>query len=60
MPKYILIDNGKDYTKKELTGVNRKQRVRTDFDDEVKGFYQPSGSWHMNGQSHMKPGTKAK
>lgn len=43
VPKYILIDNGKDYTKKELTGVNRKQRVRTDFDDEVKGFYQSIG-----------------
>lgn len=43
VPKYLLIDNGKDYTKKELTGVDRKQRSRTDFEDEVKGFYQSIG-----------------
>ena len=52
VPKYILIDNGKDYTKKELTGVNRKQRVRTDFDDEVKGFYQSIG---IVGYERAKP-----
>lgn len=43
VPRYILIDNGKDYTKKDMTGVNRKQRTRTDFDDEAKGFYQSIG-----------------
>lgn len=44
VPKGILIDNGKDYTKKELTGQNRKQRkIVFDFDVETKGFYQSIG-----------------
>ena len=44
VPKGILIDNGKDYTKKELTGQNRKQRkIVFDFDAETKGFYQSIG-----------------
>lgn len=44
VPKRLLIDNGKDYTKKELTGQNRKERkIEFDFDDETKGFYQSIG-----------------
>lgn len=44
VPKGILIDNGKDYTKKELTGQSRKQRkIVFDFDAETKGFYQSIG-----------------
>lgn len=44
VPKGILIDNGKDYTKKELTGQNRKDRkIVFDFDAETQGFYQSIG-----------------
>lgn len=44
VPKAILIDNGKDYTKEELTGQNRKER-NIDFrmDSETVGFYQSIG-----------------
>lgn len=44
VPKGILIDNGKDYTKKELTGQNRKKRnIDFAFDSETVGFYQSIG-----------------
>ena len=44
VPKRLLIDNGKDYTKKELTGQNRKKRnIDFDFDAETMGFYQSIG-----------------
>ncbi len=44
VPKRLLIDNGKDYTKEELTGQNRKKRnIDFDFDAETVGFYQSIG-----------------
>ena len=44
VPKRLLIDNGKDYTKQELTGQNRKKRnIDFDFDAETMGFYQSIG-----------------
>ena len=44
VPKRLLIDNGKDYTKEELTGQNRKnRRIDFDFDAETMGFYQSIG-----------------
>ncbi len=44
VPKRLLIDNGKDYTKEELTGQSRKQRnIDFDFDAETVGFYQSIG-----------------
>lgn len=43
-PKTLLIDNGKDYTKEELTGQNRKERkIKFDLDAETRGFYQSIG-----------------
>lgn len=49
VPKSLLIDNGKDYTKKELTGQNRKERkIIFDFDEETKGFYQSIGIQEVN------------
>ena len=43
-PKRLLIDNGKDYTKEELTGQSRKKRnIEFDFDAETVGFYQSIG-----------------
>ena len=41
VPKYLLIDNGKDFTAETLTG--RPRNVRVDFDQETKGFYRSIG-----------------
>lgn len=38
VPKYLLIDNGKEYTAKTLTGRARTERVC--FDEDAKGFYR--------------------
>lgn len=43
VPKYIYIDNGKDYTSKGMTGCARDDRQRLGFDDAAKGFYQSIG-----------------
>jgi len=43
VPKYVYIDNGKDYTAKTMTGRNRNDRGGMDFDEEVKGFYRSIG-----------------
>lgn len=40
-PKYLYIDNGKEYTAEYLTG--RKRNIRFDFDAETKGFYKSIG-----------------
>lgn len=39
--KYLLIDNGKEYTAETLTG--RPRTVRFTFDNEIKGFYRSLG-----------------
>lgn len=41
VPKYLLIDNGKDYTAETLTG--RKRTERASFDMETKGFFRSIG-----------------
>ncbi|WP_250278771.1 Mu transposase C-terminal domain-containing protein [[Clostridium] colinum] len=41
VPKYLLIDNGKEYTAKTLTGRERTERVC--FDEDAKGFYRSIG-----------------
>ena len=41
VPKYLLIDNGKEYTAKTLTGRARTERVC--FDEDAKGFYRSIG-----------------
>ena len=43
VPKYIYVDNGKDYTSKGMTGYARNDRQRMEFDDAAKGFYQSIG-----------------
>lgn len=43
VPQYIYIDNGKDYTSKGMTGYNRNDRQRLEFDDTAKGFYKSIG-----------------
>ena len=43
VPEYIYIDNGKDYTAKNMTGFDRNDRQRTGFDDTAVGFYKSIG-----------------
>lgn len=44
VPHILHVDNGKDYTKKELTGQSRKKRnIGFAFDSETVGFYQSIG-----------------
>lgn len=43
VPQYIYIDNGKDYTAKDMTGYARNDRQRMEFDDATKGFYKSIG-----------------
>jgi len=40
-PKYLYIDNGKEYTAEFLTG--RKRSVRWEFNQDTKGFYKSIG-----------------
>lgn len=45
VPKYLYIDNGKDYTSFEMTGRNRKERHGNElaFEEDVRGFYKSIG-----------------
>lgn len=45
VPKYLYIDNGKDYTSFEMTGRNRKDRHGNElaFEEDVRGFYKSIG-----------------
>lgn len=43
VPEYLLIDNGKDFTAKSMTGRNRNDRSGLDFDDATRGFYKSIG-----------------
>lgn len=44
VPHILHVDNGKDYTKKELTGQSRRKRnIDFAFDSETVGFYQSIG-----------------
>ncbi len=51
VPRYIYIDNGRDYTAKGMTGTDRNDRSRgkgadiygTAFDDTARGFYKSIG-----------------
>ena len=56
VPKYLFIDNGKDYTAETMTGRKRNDRggeykslidgkecFDLEFDDEVRGFYKSIG-----------------
>lgn len=45
VPKYLYIDNGKDYTSFEMTGRSRKERHGNElaFDEDARGFYQSIG-----------------
>lgn len=42
-PEYLLIDNGRDYTAREMTGRHRNDRGGLCFDSETIGFYRSLG-----------------
>lgn len=52
VPKYLYIDNGKDYTSKDLNGIDRKDRhdpeakekyFQMECDRKTRGFYRDMG-----------------
>lgn len=64
MPKYLNIDNGKDYTSKGMTGVKRyptkeeKERY-PGFEEVVNGFYQTIGIEDYHRSRPYEPWTKS-
>lgn len=67
VPKYLYIDNGKDYTSQEMIGVDRKDRHNQEakeehfamaFDDESRGFYRSLGIVDEHISMPYEPWTK--
>ena len=60
VPKILHIDNGKDYTKRELTGQERKDRhIDFAFDSETVGFYQSIGIQEVGRSLPYQPWDKS-
>ena len=67
VPRYLYIDNGKDYTSKEMLGVDRKYRhdqaekdkhFAVAFDDMARGFYRSLGIEDVHISMPYEPWTK--
>lgn len=67
VPRYLYIDNGKDYTAKEMIGVDRKYRHNQEekdkhfsiaFDDMARGFYRSLGIEDVYISMPYQPWTK--
>lgn len=67
VPRYLYIDNGKDYTGKEMMGVDRKDRHNQDakdrffdmaFDRPTRGFYHDMGIEDEHVSMPYEPWTK--
>lgn len=59
VPKFLHIDNGKDYTGKTMTGQNRKnRRIDFHFDSETVGFYQSIGIQEVSRSLPYQPWDK--
>lgn len=58
VPQYIYIDNGKDYTAKNMTGYARNDRQRMEFDDATKGFYKSIGIEDYHELFHIMHGQR--
>ncbi len=45
VPRFLYVDNGKDYTGYAMTGRNRKERYGMElaFDEDARGFYKSIG-----------------
>lgn len=52
LPKYLMIDNGKDFTGRDMTGQDRQDRQLHELmcDAEYEGFYRAMGveRWHRS------------
>lgn len=61
VPEYLLIDNGKDYTAKAMTGIPRGIRniEGSDYVDATSGFYGKLGIAHVHRALPYQPWTKA-
>lgn len=62
VPQWLLIDNGKDYNAKDLTGIKRserKQKKELQFDEETKGFYRSIGIQDEINSLPFQPWSKA-
>lgn len=67
VPKYLYIDNGKDYTSKEMLGRDRKDRHNQEskekyfdmeFDGKTRGFYRDMGIVDEHISMPYEPWTK--
>lgn len=60
VPKYLLIDNGKDYTAEIMTGVPRNERNidGTDYINLASGFYRKLGIENVHRALPYQPWTK--
>lgn len=67
VPRYLYIDNGKDYTSKEMMGVDRKDRHNQEakdkffdmeFDRATRGFYRDMGIEDEHISMPYEPWTK--
>lgn len=67
VPRYLYIDNGKDYTSKQMMGVDRKDRHNQDakdeffdmeFDRPTRGFYHDMGIEDEHISMPYEPWTK--
>lgn len=67
VPKYLYIDNGKDYTSKEMNGIDRKDRHNQEakdryfsiaFDSRTRGFYRNMGIEDVYISMPYEPWTK--
>ena len=67
VPRYLYIDNGKDYTSKEMMGVDRKDRHNQEakdrffdmeFDRATRGFYHDMGIEDEHISMPYEPWTK--
>ncbi len=57
VPRVLLLDNGKDFTAKTLTGRSRKERF--DLSNNTKGFYKSIGIEYEKRALPYQPWTKA-
>lgn len=67
VPQFLYIDNGKDYTSKEMLGIDRKDRHNQEakdehfeiaFDDAARGFYKSIGIQDEHISMPYEPWTK--
>ncbi len=69
VPKYLLIDNGRDYKSETMTGIKKSERKEVQrkrienpdlyFDEETKGFYKSIGVQDFMHSKPYQPWSKA-